>query len=82
MKDWKSHQISSTQAQHQTNKLYRQVDNKYRKFFTNYLEIFGYSDILLVSQFGDTVFSVSMGVGTKRITEEFIITIPLYQHFK
>jgi two-component system, NtrC family, sensor kinase len=37
---------------------YRQVDEKYRPFINNYLEIFGYSNILLISQSGNTIFSV------------------------
>ncbi|AFY34592.1 ATP-binding protein [Calothrix sp. PCC 7507] len=40
---------------------YHQVDEKYRPFLTNYLEIFGYSDIFLVSQSGDAIFSVKRG---------------------
>ncbi|TAE56371.1 MAG: HAMP domain-containing protein [Nostocales cyanobacterium] len=38
---------------------YQQIDQKYREFLTNYLEIFGYSDILLVSPSGTTLFSVN-----------------------
>jgi two-component system, NtrC family, sensor kinase len=37
---------------------YRQIDEKYRQFLTNNLEIFGYSDIFLISQSGNIVFSV------------------------
>ncbi|MBW4505751.1 MAG: SpoIIE family protein phosphatase [Scytonematopsis contorta HA4267-MV1] len=37
---------------------YKNFDNKIRPFLTNYLEIFGYSNIFLISQSGDTVFSV------------------------
>jgi signal transduction histidine kinase len=38
---------------------YRQLDQDYRKFLQNYLEIFGYSDILLISPSGATTFSVN-----------------------
>lgn len=46
--------------------IYQQVDKKHRPFISNYLEIFGYSDILLISQSGDAIFSVkrSREVGT------------------
>ncbi len=37
---------------------YRELDAQYRDFITNYLEIFGYSDIILITQSGDVVFSV------------------------
>ncbi len=37
---------------------YKQLDQQYRNFLANYLEIFGYSDIILISQAGDAVFSV------------------------
>jgi serine phosphatase RsbU (regulator of sigma subunit) len=37
---------------------YKNFDNKLRPFLTNYLEIFGYSNIFLISQDGDVVFSV------------------------
>ncbi len=40
---------------------YQQIDRKYRPFITNYLEIFGYADIFLFSQSGDTIFSVNHG---------------------
>ncbi|MBD2296699.1 sensor histidine kinase [Anabaena sphaerica FACHB-251] len=38
---------------------YQQIDQKYRQFITNYLDIFGYSDILLISQAGNTIFSIN-----------------------
>ncbi|WP_413171909.1 ATP-binding protein [Anabaena azotica] len=38
---------------------YQQVNYKYRHFITNYLEIFGYSDILLISQAGNPIFSLN-----------------------
>ncbi|WP_416242405.1 ATP-binding protein [Anabaena cylindrica] len=38
---------------------YQQVDKKYRQSITNYLDIFAYSDILLISQSGNTIFSVN-----------------------
>ncbi|MBD2387011.1 sensor histidine kinase [Cylindrospermum sp. FACHB-282] len=41
--------------------IYQQVDDKYRPFLSNYLEIFGYSDIFLVSQSGDAIFSIKRG---------------------
>jgi two-component system, NtrC family, sensor kinase len=37
---------------------YQQIDQKYRPFLTNYLDIFGYSNIFLISQSGDAIFSV------------------------
>lgn len=37
---------------------YQQVDKKYRQFITNNLEIFGYSNIFLISQSGQVVFAV------------------------
>jgi two-component system, NtrC family, sensor kinase len=37
---------------------YQQLDAEYRKYLTNYLEIFGYSDIILISPAGDAIFSV------------------------
>ncbi|MFB2837596.1 ATP-binding protein [Floridanema evergladense] len=40
---------------------YHQIDRQYRKFLSNYLDIFGYSDILLLSEHGDIVFSVKRG---------------------
>ncbi|MEA5515795.1 ATP-binding protein [Nodularia sp. UHCC 0506] len=40
---------------------YQQLDQQYRIFINNYLEIFGYSDIILISQAGDAVFSVKGG---------------------
>lgn len=40
---------------------YQQIDQKYRQFLSNYLDIFGYSDIFLLSAFGDTIFSVNPG---------------------
>ncbi|MBW4612431.1 MAG: HAMP domain-containing protein [Desmonostoc vinosum HA7617-LM4] len=39
-------------------KSYSQIDDVYRQFITNYLEIFGYSNIFLVSPGGDIIFSV------------------------
>ncbi|TAF05771.1 MAG: HAMP domain-containing protein [Nostocales cyanobacterium] len=38
---------------------YQEVDKQYRQFITNYLDIFGYSDILLISQSGNTIFSIN-----------------------
>ncbi|MEA5575580.1 ATP-binding protein [Anabaena sp. UHCC 0451] len=38
---------------------YQQIDKEYRQFITNYLDIFGYSDILLISQSGNTIFSIN-----------------------
>ncbi|MBK1986115.1 HAMP domain-containing protein [Sphaerospermopsis aphanizomenoides BCCUSP55] len=40
---------------------YQQIDQQYRQFITNYLDIFGYSDILLISQSGNTIFSINNG---------------------
>ncbi|GAX34956.1 sensor histidine kinase [Nodularia sp. NIES-3585] len=37
---------------------YEEVDAEYKTFIGNYLEIFGYSDIFLISQAGDAIFSV------------------------
>ncbi|TVP56212.1 MAG: HAMP domain-containing protein [Nodularia sp. (in: Bacteria)] len=37
---------------------YQELDAEYKTFITNYLEIFGYSDIFLISQAGDAIFSV------------------------
>ncbi|AFZ57150.1 ATP-binding protein [Anabaena sp. PCC 7938] len=38
---------------------YEQIDKRYRRSITNYLDIFTYSDILLISQSGNTIFSVN-----------------------
>jgi signal transduction histidine kinase len=37
----------------------QEIDKKYRQIITYYLDIFGYSDILLISQDGNTIFSVN-----------------------
>ncbi|WP_341528011.1 ATP-binding protein [Nostoc sp. UHCC 0302] len=37
---------------------YQKIDDKYRPFLTNCLETFGYSNIFLISESGDVVFSV------------------------
>ncbi|MEA5579781.1 ATP-binding protein [Nodularia harveyana UHCC-0300] len=39
----------------------KKLDREYRTFITNYLEIFGYSDIIFISQPGDAIFSVKLG---------------------
>ncbi|MFM6156563.1 MAG: HAMP domain-containing protein [Sphaerospermopsis kisseleviana] len=39
-------------------KEYQIIDQKYRKFITNYLDIFGYSDIILISEDGNNIFSI------------------------
>ncbi|WP_016951174.1 ATP-binding protein [Anabaena sp. PCC 7108] len=38
-----------------------QIDEKYRPFIAKYLEIFDYSDIILISQSGDNIFSIKRG---------------------
>jgi phosphoserine phosphatase RsbU/P len=38
---------------------YKVNDSKVRPFLSNYLEIFGYSNIFIISQYGDIVFSVN-----------------------
>ncbi|HYW21957.1 MAG TPA: ATP-binding protein [Nodularia sp. (in: cyanobacteria)] len=50
---------------------YQKLDQQYQSFITNYLEIFGYSDIILISQAGDVVFSVkgSQELGANFYTE-------------
>jgi PAS domain S-box-containing protein len=40
---------------------YQNLDKKYRQFLNGYLEIFGYSNIYLISQSGDAIFSVKKG---------------------
>jgi C4-dicarboxylate-specific signal transduction histidine kinase len=35
---------------------YQNLDKKYRQFLNSYLEIFGYSNIYLISQSGDAIF--------------------------
>ncbi len=40
---------------------YQELDAQYQTFISNYLEIFGYSDIFLISQTGDAIFSVKRG---------------------
>jgi two-component system NtrC family sensor kinase len=42
-------------------KEYQRIDKKYRQSITNYLDIFAYSDILLISQSGNTIFSINNG---------------------
>lgn len=55
---------------------YQKLDIEYRQSLTNYLEIFGYRDIILISHSGDTIFSVQypQSMGKNLYADDYIET--------